>query len=100
MNRAVAEVRGHVRGQMRAWALDVEMDDTDPFELLGPCNEGVQEDRRRGRGAVDVHLIARLDAGHGRFGGDGLHGRSLGGRPRWTGARNGTPGAAADAPGR
>ena len=74
----MAEVPGHPRGKMGSWSLDVEVDDPNPLELLGTCDEGVEQHRRCGRRAVDVNLITRLDAGNGLGWADDPHDRSLG----------------------
>jgi hypothetical protein len=43
---------------VRPGPLDVEVDDTDRLELRGASDEGVEQHRRRRRGAVDVDLVA------------------------------------------
>ena len=70
---AVAKVRRHVRGQVRTRPLDVEVDDADIVQLRRPRDECVEQHRWRGRGAMNVDLVARPDALDGLGGSDDLH---------------------------
>jgi GNAT superfamily N-acetyltransferase len=69
----VAEVALHLRGEVRPGSLDMEMDDAHPLELRRASDERIEQHRRRGRSAVDVDLIARLDACDGPGSADDLH---------------------------
>ena len=62
--RPMPEMAGHLGSQVRTRPLRVEVDDRDVAQLLRPIDEGVEEDRRRGRGAMDIDPVARSnDAG-------------------------------------
>ena len=62
----MAEVPGHLRGEVRTGPLDVEMHHPDVVQLGSARHQRIeQHGRRRGR-AVDVDLVA------GAHGGDGL----------------------------
>ena len=63
---AMAEVAGHLRGQVRAGPLDVQMDHPHVVQLGSPRDERVEQHGRRRRRAVDVDLVA------GAHGGDRL----------------------------
>ena len=62
---AVAEVAGHLGGQVRAGPLGVHVDDLHVLELGRPRDQGVEQDGRRGGGALDVDLVAGPDPGDG-----------------------------------
>ena len=53
--------------EMRARALGVQVDDRDVVQLRRAIDEGLEQDRRRRRGAVQVDLVAAPDDG-GRLG--------------------------------
>ena len=73
--RPMPEVALHLRREVRARALGVEVDDRDVVELLGARDEGVEEHgRRRGR-AVEVDPIAGGDDARGVSGRDEAHDR-------------------------
>ena len=73
----MAEVSRHVRCQVRAGALRVEVDHPDVAELGGAGHEGIEEDRRSCRRAVDVDLLAARDACDGLGRPDDAHRLSL-----------------------
>ena len=58
----MAEVGRHLGRQVRPRALEVQVDDTDVAQLRGARNQGVEQERGRGRGALDVDLVAGPDA--------------------------------------
>lgn len=68
---------GHLRSEVRAWPLRVEVDDRHVAELLGPIHERVQQDGGRGCRAMEVHVVARADDRRGLCGGDDAHRLSL-----------------------
>ena len=51
----------------------VEVDDLDVAQLGRALDEGVEQDRRRGRRALDVDLLAALDPRDGLGGRDDAH---------------------------
>ncbi len=61
----MAEVTGHRRRQVRPGTLHVEVDHAHVVQLGRPGDERVKEDRRGGRGALEIDLLAALDSGHG-----------------------------------
>ncbi len=74
---AVAEGGGHLRRQVRARPLGVEMDDAHVAQLRRAGHQGVEQDRRRRRRAVDIDLVAAGDPGDRFGGGDDVHGPSV-----------------------
>jgi len=54
----VPEVRRHLGREMRPRSLDVQVDHADVAQLRRPCHEGVEQDGRRRRRAVEVDLLA------------------------------------------
>ena len=68
--RPVAEVRRHLRGQVRPGSLGVEVDHADVVEFRCSRHEGVEQDRGHRRGALEVDLVARPDVGDGLVGSD------------------------------
>ena len=79
--RAVAEAAGHLRRQVRRRALGVDVDDADVAQLAGAARQRLEQDRWRGRAAVDEHLLAGRDAG------DGLSAVTMRMRSVWRGRR-------------
>ena len=75
--RRVAEVAGHLRGQVRAGPLDVEVDDLHVAQLGGTLDQRVEQDGRCGGSTLDVDPVARADGLGGLGGADKLHGRRL-----------------------
>ncbi len=71
--RSMAEVGCHLRGEMRAGPLAVEVDDAHVAELLRARDERVEENRRRCRGTLEVDLLAGRDADDGVGRGDDAH---------------------------
>ena len=56
--RAMAEVRRHLGREVGTRALRVEVHHAHVVELGSSCHEGIEEGRRRGRGALEVDLVA------------------------------------------
>ena len=73
----MAEVSRHVRRQVRARALRVEVDHPDVAELGRAGNEGIEQDRRSCCRAVDVDLLTTRDACDGLGRPDDAHRLSL-----------------------
>ena len=61
--RAVPEVAGHLRAQVRPGAFRVQVDDSNVLQLGRAGDEGVEKDRRGRSGPLQVHLVARADPG-------------------------------------
>ena len=76
--RLVAEVPVHLGSQVRARTLGVEVDERHVLELVCPLDERVQQDRWRGRAAMNEDLLAGSDARDGLGGGNDSHAASLG----------------------
>ena len=59
--RAVPEMPRHLGREVRSRALGMEVHDRDVGELGRPVDERLEQHRRRGRGAVDIHAIPGPD---------------------------------------
>ena len=55
--RPVPEVGRHVRGEVRPWTLDVEVDHADVPQVVGAGHERIEQDRRHRGRAVQVDLL-------------------------------------------
>ena len=59
--RAMPEVAGHLRRQVRPRSLGVEVDDADVAQLRGAIDQRLEQDRRRRGRAVQVDALTGLD---------------------------------------